>query len=175
MNGGILPMDIKRVLWIEDNAARQFEYMATAVFLDGRFDLVIARDASEGMEYLRQDGPFDVVIVDIRLPPGDQSNWRLLAHSHGHEEDPCLGLEVLRQVFSTESSHEKFGPPIVWADRRRFGLLTVENNWGKVQECLQDCGIEVFRLKTADHGERILLELIEEILDLADKNARWRP
>src|SRR6185295_1880176 len=113
--------------WIEDNASSQFEYMATPVMLDGRFDLVIATSASEGMDSLRKRGPFGIVIVDVRLPAGDDPLWREFAQAHGTDQDPCLGLELLRQLFLKDNNHQKFGPPVGWAEPDRFGVLTVEN------------------------------------------------
>lgn len=160
-------MSILRVLWIEDNAARQFDYMATPVLLDGRFDLNVAITASEGMDKLRRGGPFDAVIIDVRLPAGDDPAWAEFASSHGINEDPCLGLEILRQIFFKDPNHKKFGPPVAWATPLRFGVLTVENYWGHTKKCLEDCGLKFFKPKTADQGERILLEMIEDILRAA--------
>jgi hypothetical protein len=159
-------MDLIRVLWIEDDAARQFDYMATPVLLDGRFDLSVAANASEGMEQLTLHGPFGVVIVDIRLPPGSDQAWQEFVQKYGSREDPCLGLEILRQIFWKGSDHKKFGPPVAWADDPLvFGVLTVENYWGQTRKCLETCGIKSFRSKTEDQGEQILLEMIEEIIN----------
>lgn len=157
-------MNFTRVLWIEDNASSQFEYMATPVVLDGRFDLNVATSASEGIRRLHLHGPFEVVVVDVRLPAGEDLQWKEFAQLHGTDEDPCLGLEILRQLFLRDDNHKKFGPPVSWAKPKQFGVLTVENHWGRVQRCLKDCGIGVFRSKTADQGERVLIEIVEEIL-----------
>jgi DNA-binding NtrC family response regulator len=59
----------RRVLWVEDGARYDLVNMAAPVYMDGKYDLIIAEDASSGIDYLLKD-TFDVIIVDIRIPPG---------------------------------------------------------------------------------------------------------
>ena len=141
--------------------------MATPVLLDGRFDLNVATTASDGMDKLRKQGPFDAVIVDVRLPAGDDPDWKEFAQKNGGHGDPCLGLEILRQTLWRDPDHKKFVLMPLWARPNQFGVLTVENYWGQTRKCLEQCGVKLYKPKTADQGERILLDIIEDVLRLS--------
>lgn len=90
-----------KILWIEDNAEADLFHLLAPVNVDGRFDVDIAVNATEGYTYLGKH-IYDVVIVDTRIPPGDEKHWVDCAERiQRQEENPILrlGLEMLGAIF----------------------------------------------------------------------------
>ena len=63
-----------RVLWVEDGALFDLPQMAAPIYIDGRFDLAIAESVTNAITLIKQQ-QYHVVIVDLRLPPGNDSEW----------------------------------------------------------------------------------------------------
>lgn len=116
-----------KVLWIEDNADNDLYHLTSPVYIDGSYHLDIASNASEAYFYLN-DRAYDVIIVDIRIPPGKDEEWLMryenLQRQHNSNSNR-LGLELLRRIFdeNEEQPTLKIGKNLL---SRRYGVFTVE-------------------------------------------------
>lgn len=122
-------MSTAKVLWIEDNADNDLYHLTSPVYIDGQFNLDIATNASEAYYYLNQRG-YDVIIVDIRIPPGKDPTWRSKHDSlrkSNNVNSSRLGLELLRCIFGENQSQ-----PTLKVDQNmsaeRYGIFTVERH-----------------------------------------------
>lgn len=155
-----------KVLWIEDGALGDLPDLAGVVNVEGSYDLFIALNATEGVEYIVQHGhEFAAVIVDIRLPPGEDPRWwRIYNRPDRNKNAARLGLLVLRSLLMPAQSEVKLGGKIPeWVKADRFGVLTVENQ-REVQKDLDELGIQIYRQKTKRPSSHTLLELIREVI-----------
>lgn len=120
-------MNTAKVLWIEDDADNHLYDLTGPVYIDGRYQLDIAISASEAFFYLNER-PYEVVIVDIRIPPGKDPEWRerhdhLIKRNDGNSNR--LGLELLKCIFEKNGSQpglkisQNLSP-------KRYGVFTVE-------------------------------------------------
>ena len=150
-----------KVLWIEDNALFDLQNVLGPIFMDGRYDLAIAETASDGIQRLMQE-EFGAVIVDIRLPPGDDPDWvRLYKRPYGLAAR--LGLALLYSLFCQEEAeikHQRIPP---WVSPDRFGVFTVESK-AEVQPHLDKLKVSVYEQKTAQTSTRVILNILERII-----------
>jgi len=97
-----MPGKSLRVLWIEDKTQLELAYLVPPVLLDGRYDLEVARDATEMVNYLSNSprGKFDLLIFDLDLPPGDWNEFVIFYKEFEKQgkEPAMLGLELLSFV-----------------------------------------------------------------------------
>lgn len=151
-----------KVLWIEDGALVEVSNLAGPIYTSGKYDLVIALDASDGVRKLRQT-EFDVVIVDIRIPPGDDPKWINLFSQLGFNKIQArLGRELLYSCLKPSEAKVKLGEIPKWVSPERFGILTVES-YREVENDLEKLGIQVYQQKTSDIPVTVLYDLIEKI------------
>jgi hypothetical protein len=157
-------MGIKRpVLWLEDTATYDLQEMASFVRTDGRFELVIADNASGGVAAVLQR-EFDAVVVDIRIPPGDDPRWLDLFEKHDSNRIRArLGRHFLYSVLAHGDAKVPLGAPLKWMSPRKIGVLTVER-YKDLKDDLESLGITKYRQKRADTPEDALARLIEDIL-----------
>jgi hypothetical protein len=154
-------MSIKAVLWIEDNAYTENTQLAAPVFLSGEYDLTIALSATEGTERLRT-AIFEAVIVDIRIPPGeDERFWRPYYKVNHDNKAARLGLELLRFVLDGEGAENDFPPEA--RDKSRYGVLSVESG-DEFRAALDSLGVAVYRDRARGGDPELLLKMIEEII-----------
>ena len=64
-----------RALWIEDSARLELANLCGPVFFRGTCQLNVAEDVTTAVDMLHAN-PYDVVIVDVRLPPGSDLHGR---------------------------------------------------------------------------------------------------
>ena len=138
-----------RVLWIEDGARYDLADMAAPVYMDGKYDLIIAEDASSGIDYLLGN-VFDVIIVDIRIPPGGDKKWiKLHQNSSADKISGRLGLELLRTILGHQDAKIILGDRRpTWITPNRIGILTVENE-RELDVHLKKLQISVYHQKRA--------------------------
>lgn len=155
-----------RVLWVEDGARYDLVNMAAPVYMDGHFDLVIAEDASSGIVYLLKE-TFDVIIVDIRLPPGNNRDWIILHQKSGAEKVSArLGLEFLYTILGNQNAKISLGDSRPeWITPTKIGVLTVESQL-ELDDHLKNLQITVYYHKRAEMPEEILLTLIKSVIAL---------
>jgi hypothetical protein len=153
----------RRVLWVEDGARYDLVNMAAPVYMDGKYDLIIAEDASSGIDYLLKD-TFDVIIVDIRIPPGGDKEWINLHKKSGADKVSArLGLDFLYTILGHQNAKINLGDKLpAWIIPTRIGVLTVESRL-ELDEHLEKLQITIYHQKRAETPEEILLKLIEDI------------
>jgi hypothetical protein len=154
----------RRVLWVEDGARYDLVNLAAPVYMDGNYDLVIAEDASSGINYLLKD-MFDVIIVDIRIPPGVDKEWINLHKKSGSDKISArLGLDFLYTVLGHQNATIMLRErQPAWIKPTMIGVLTVESQI-ELDEDLKRLQITVYHQKRAETPEEILLNLIEDVL-----------
>jgi hypothetical protein len=152
----------RKVLWIEDGARSDFQNMLGPIYVKGEYDLIVALDATTAIAHLRKT-EFDVVIVDIRITPGEDQKCReLYKRGHGNNVAARLGLDILYGLLAPQTARMKLEPLPVWISPERFAIFTVESRT-QVQSDLNLLKINVFRQKTTETTSRTLLEIIEEV------------
>lgn len=155
-------MSIKQVLWIEDNAYTENTQLAAPVYLSGDYDLTIALNATEGTEKLRT-GNFEAIIVDIRIPPGEDKRFWTPYYQHYRDNKAArLGLKLLEVVLGNgDEAWEKFPPEA--CDKSRYGVLSVESG-AEFCAALEKLGVAIYRDRASGRDPELLLKMIEEII-----------
>jgi len=152
----------KVVLWIEDGAFNELTMLATPVYLSGEYELAFAFSATEALQQLERR-EFDAVVVDIRIPPGDDSRWVNAHYEAGSQNSASrLGLRLLEVVLGGDSEWTRHLQPGA-RDRTRYGVLSVESG-RELQADLERLGITCYRDKGNGRGPDALLHAIESIL-----------
>ncbi len=158
----------RKVLWIEDGARADFQNMLGPIYVKGEYDLVVALDATTAIAHLKKT-EFDVVIVDIRIPPGEDQRCReLYKKGHGNNVAARLGLEILYGLLAPQTARMKLEPLPRWVAAERFAIFTVESRT-QVESDLELLKITVYRQKTTETTSRALLEIIEDVNKIAYK------
>ena len=158
-----MPPNRPRALWIEDGARAELSHLSGPVLYDGRIELVLAEDLTSAVEYLLEE-EFDAVVVDVRLPPGDDPYWKELHRKAGRDKVHAqLGLQLLRWLVEPGDTPGLEVPPS-WLDAKRIAVFSVDTK-SEIRSTLRDLGIEVIQQKRADLPDTILRELIDQLLE----------
>src|SRR5690348_14613660 len=89
----------KKILWIEDDAKKDFKYLIPPIVISGKYEIITAGNASDGLNHLFADR-YDAIIIDIRIPPGNnQSFVQLYNNLGGNTGTSKLGLRFLNSLF----------------------------------------------------------------------------
>ena len=150
-----------RVLWIEDSARFELNNLTGPIYFYGNYDFQQVEDVTTAVNFLKAKS-FDVLIVDIRLPPGTDPYWmelyqNLTADGVGEK----LGIKFLDWLLSRDGGYPQNPPE--WVTPDLIGVFTVEN-YREINSTLETLGIKVFKHKSAGLSDTTLLDLIEEIL-----------
>lgn len=143
-----------KLLWIDDNLDHDLTEKRTALYMEDDIEPHFARDASEAFMRLR-DEPFDVVIVDLRLPPGPDDMWDNY-RDNGFQK---YGYALLNAVFGPQK--DQFDH----LHNTRFGVFTIE----AVEENpeLFDSPIHLpeqnFKMKTHAYYENAFVDFIRNV------------
>ena len=152
-----------KFLWIEDNARNDLKYLLGPIYMSGKYDPVVAPTVAEGIYRMKQL-EFAAVIVDIRLLPGNDSDWESLYLKLGNEKGTSrLGLCLLYSLFNPRIDDVKIDGKPEWIKPERFGVLTVEDLGGDLGEALRSFGINVDQQKTTHTVNTTLLKMVEQI------------
>ena len=151
------------VLWIEDGAFTEVEHMSAPLYVSGKYDLVIAENATEGLQALmRTDKKFDTIILDIRLPPGEDEKFLTLYKNRKESKIAArLGLSLLKRVLKEGEENQI---PLHHREAKRFGIFTVEGR-GELAHDLKELDLETLKVyqKTERNSKDTLREIIEDI------------
>jgi len=150
-----------RVLWIEDSARFELNNLTGPIYFYGNYDFQQVEDVTTAVNFLKAKS-FDVLIVDIRLPPGTDPYWKELYQNvtiDGSGEK--LGIKFLYWLLSQDGNYQQNPPE--WVTPDLIGVFTVEN-YQEIHGTLDTLGIKVYKHKSAGLSDTTLLELIEEIL-----------
>jgi hypothetical protein len=163
-----------KILWVEDQTSEDLVELAACVYATGKYDLVVAGDATEAIRQLIRS-EYDAVVVDVRIPPGIHPVWTRLFNKRGEDKTSArLGLAVLQSVLRPERAPVSLGlqvPTWIPQGNFRFGMLTVEARVDFATE-LEELGVLVYRQKTVETHRTVLLEVIEEILRMSQGTRR---
>jgi len=152
-----------RVLWIEDSARLELTNLTGPIYFAGKYDFNMAEDVTTAVNLLLSE-EFDVVIVDIRLPPGIDPQWSKLYRRMGADKIQAqLGLKLLYWLLSQDRSIYAQPPPN-WINPLQVGVFTVESP-NEIQKDLNQLNVTTFQQKVAGLPDTILLDLIERLLD----------
>lgn len=158
-----MPPNRPRALWIEDGARSELSHLSGPVLYDGRIELVLAEDLTTAVEYILEE-EFDAVIVDVRLPPGDDPYWKELHRRAGHDKVHAeLGLQLLRWLLGPGDPGTLPEPP-AWMSPKRVAVFSVDCRT-EITSLLEELGIEVVQQKRADLPDTILRELIDRLIE----------
>src|SRR5262249_47815261 len=149
--------------WIEDGAYNENTSLATPVHLSDDYGLSIAVDATQGMQHLRER-VFDAIVVDIRIPPGDDPRWIEIYYDlFRRREAARLGLKLLQIVLGRPEPlfHEPL--PSAAKDAHRYGVLSVEGRTDLLTQ-LTPLGVSVCYDKGRGDDPDVLLKVIDDIL-----------
>lgn len=181
----------KRMLWIEDSARFELPEQMAPVYYSGKFIFHLAENVVDGINHLRsaESGgkPYDVVIVDIRLPPGEDKVWYDLYKRTIHSQvESQLGLILLYWLFENDLTgklvdfrrpgNQRAGkdieerlsklrengayPPHV--DKKTVAVYSVESPL-LICPHLEHLGIKVYAQKSIDTPDDILLKLARAV------------
>ena len=151
-----------RVLWIEDSARFELRNLVGPLYFSRKFEFNLAEDITTAMQMLRTQ-KFDGVIVDVRLPPGIDPEWRKLYQQSGFDKVHAqLGLKLLHWLLACDNSVHPEIPPD-WIKPHQIAVFTVESKH-EIQKHLDELGVTVFKQKSAGLRDTVLLELIDELL-----------
>jgi CheY-like chemotaxis protein len=150
-----------KVLWIEDGAFAEMQKMSAPIYVSGKYDLVIAIDATEGLQQLKQKAKqFETIIVDIRLPPGTDAEFQKIYKDRNESRTASkLGLTLLRRVLKEGAKNDI---PKYHREPQKFGIFTVEG-YTELQPELDHLGVSVYHQKTELYERSKLRDIIEEI------------
>ena len=151
-----------KVLWIEDGALYELAHLAGPVYLEGGYELTVAENVSEAVTYI-QNKEFDAIIVDIRLPPGENHQWIDLYEQAGQQKATAsLGLKLLKSILNAKDAEIQLENLPSWLIPAKIGILTVESK-NTLQQEIDKLGIQVFENKFAGMPDSMLLDIIVKI------------
>jgi hypothetical protein len=154
-----------RVLWIEDSARLELSNMVGPIYFSGKYDFTLAEDVTTAVQFLLTEA-FDVLIVDVRLPPGPDPTWRDLYRRSGADKVSAqLGIKLLDWLLGLDHATIKITPP-VWVKPQNVTVFTVESQ-REIQEDLIRLKVAHYKQKAADLQDTILLDLIEQALSVS--------
>jgi hypothetical protein len=151
-----------KVLWIEDSARLELASLCGPVFFKGTCDLTLAEDVTTAVNLMLAES-FDVLIVDVRLPPGSDGHWQRHYRRTGSDKMHAqLGLKLLYWLLGRDQTVYPASPP-AWVRPDRVCVFTVETRH-EIAQYLDELAIKVSQEKNADLPDTILDELIRRVL-----------
>lgn len=159
-----------KVLWIEDSARYELSELTGPVYASRKYVLNLAEDATTATYHL-QNSQFDVLIVDMRIPPGDNPVWQKIYQKGGKDKDTAkLGLKLLRWLLDGKNGDlDSLGRPPDWINPESVAVFTVEGENG-LQETLHELDVRLYEQKRATRRDTALLDLIDRVI--GDKNGK---
>lgn len=179
----------KSVLWIEDDAAYNLDYLASPLIMNPRYDLVLATSISEALHALHSRPAYDAIVFDLRVPPGNQANWKALHQELSQARTPAqLGFYLLLGLFDLpHPMHHKHNLEIPLSLKGRvniqsIGIMSVdvsstvlyelqEMQVNETQQLVMDNlqsriqSTAFYKQKQVGMSNRSLLELVKAIID----------
>jgi len=159
-----------KVLWIEDSARYELSELTGPVYASRKYVLNLAEDATSATYHL-QNTQFDVLIVDMRIPPGDNPIWQKIYQKGGKDKDTAqLGLKLLRWLLDGKNGDlDSLGVPPQWVNAHSVAVFTVEGHDG-LRQTLSELDVTFYEQKRATRRDTALLDLIDRVM--TDKNGK---
>jgi len=146
--------DVIKLLWIDDNLFHDLTEKRMALYMEDDIEPHFAIDATEAFYRLRTE-PFDVVIVDLRLPPGSDDMWNTYRESNFQK----FGYALLNTVLGPQK--DQFDH----LSETRFGVFTIEAQEENPE--LFDAPIHLaennFKMKTHAYHENAFIDFIRHV------------
>jgi CheY-like chemotaxis protein len=152
---------MKNVLWIEDNSLTPFSEWTSPVIRSGLYSIKTVIDATSAINLLSEIN-YSIVIIDIRLPPGTNSELsRIYRNSNNDKAMAKLGLHIIEWIVST-NVQKRFGKLPKFVDLNSVGIFSVED-FPSIKPKLDALGIPEDRYlrKSANLADDCLLNLIK--------------
>jgi hypothetical protein len=152
------------VLWIEDSARYELSELTGPVYASRKYVLNLAEDATTATYHLL-NAEFDVLIVDMRIPPGDNQIWQKIYQKGGKDKDTAqLGLKLLRWLLDGKDGElDSLGRPPGWIDAKNVAVFTVEGR-DQLQATLNELDVTNYEQKRATRRDTALLDLIDRVM-----------
>ena len=168
VNMTVLPSRTERkpsVLWVEDSARLELRNLVGPIYGGGNYDFQLAEDITSATTYVRQK-KYDVLILDVRLPPGVDTYWRKFYQFDLSSEGGGLGLRFLHWLMG----HDPFCPyaPPDGFDGVGIAIFSIESP-DTVKAILKKMKLGnkvIYKQKVAGLPDTVLLELIKEAISL---------
>ena len=165
-----------RILWIEDSARYELSELLAPVYHARIYHVKLAEDATTAMQYLvNNHTDFDVIIIDIRLPPGSDRSWQKhYQKARSSKVNGQLGLLILNWLLDSRQSDYasiSAAPPAIPIEK--VAVFTVESKT-QIGDELDQLGILFYEQKKAAQPDTILLDLIERVLNHKSYTPRTR-
>lgn len=150
-----------KVLWIEDSARLELRNLTGPVYFSGKYDFSLAEDVTQAINFLNSK-QFEVLIVDLRLPPGLNQCWqKLYKKSNLDKVKAQLGMKLLYWLLGHDVGCEQIPPS--WVKPENLAVFSVESR-NEIASHLAELKIERFKQKEAGLPDTALLDLIEDVL-----------
>ncbi|HET7461876.1 MAG TPA: hypothetical protein VFJ82_11540 [Longimicrobium sp.] len=151
-----------RALWVEDGALEDLPELVGPVYMSGRYDLSIAVNVTDAMRLIATR-EFDAIVVDIRLPPGEDPAWiRLFSGKGNSSAGARLGIAFLQTCLGRVTKEVYVPKHQSWLDASRVGVMSVESE-SELAEVLTELQIRHFVQKGAAPSRSVLLDLLDAI------------
>jgi len=147
------------LLWIEDESEDRLSERRAILQTSLEFNCTVARNATEG-EYHVTRFDFDVIIVDLRLYPGNSKIWQEYHNDiHSLELSGRLGLLLIKNICNHYPAFAK-----------KMGIYTIER-WVDIEKFILPAGItekQYLKKKTNDTPEDFM-NFVMQIYDNGNK------
>lgn len=154
---------IVKVLWIDDGAKAELSPLAIPVLLNQNYEINIANNLSEAFELVRCN-EFDIAVVDIRIPMGDNSDLINIYQNYERKFSRRFGLFFLHYILKSNDKREVRLLQLNNLRVDKIGVFSIES-FENIQNDLAELNITNFIQKSADMSEDTLLRLIEKLSD----------
>ncbi len=144
-----------RLLWIDDNLDHDLTEKRMALLMEDDIDSHFARNATEAYYRLLND-PFDIVIFDLRLPPGPDDMWN---------EDFERGERKFGFILLKTVAEQRRNGGFQHLTNTRFGVFTIEMRDENPDLFLLPIELPAqnFEMKTNAYGEDDFINFIRKI------------
>lgn len=150
-----------KVIWVEDSARLELRNLTGPIYFSSKYDFQLAEDVTQAINFLTVK-PFDVVIIDIRLPPGLNKCWQALYRKSGSDKVKAqLGLKLISWLLGDDVGCDQTSP--TWVDVNRIAVFSVESP-NEIKPHLKELGVNFYMQKAAGLRDTALLELIDNVL-----------
>lgn len=143
-----------KLLWIDDNLDHDLTEKRMAILMEDDIDAHFARDASEAYSRLCHE-TFDVVIFDLRLPPGADDMWNAWRNEEFEKYGFAL-LSIVSDALDSRFQHLKTA---------RFGVFSYESP--EENRKLFDPPIRLrdnnYAMKTDSYRENDFIEFVRNV------------
>lgn len=160
----MLPSRIQ-VLWIEDEALYQLnELLGPVLYRHRQYHLDLAVNASEAQQKLcESNNNYDVIIVDMRIPPGEAPTWKDIYRKQGNDKNKArLGAYLIEWMLDQSNGWGQDLPrPQNKIPATQIAIFSAEEP--KAIQNLLDYGIQVYQPKDSNYPDNILLEIIQRV------------